>query len=64
MQELIGVAILIATLCGGTLVAEKIHNAVREVALTKAAEGLPKLSTLSRALTSQPHPKQWDSVMR
>lgn len=52
MQDIISAAILIATLYCGTLVAEKIHYAVREAALVKTAEGLPKLSTFSQALTS------------
>jgi hypothetical protein len=52
MQDLISAAILIATLIGGTVAAEKIHNAVREAALTKAAEGIPHLSHFAFKLTS------------
>jgi len=51
MQDIISAAILIATLYGGTVAATKIHDAVREAALTKAAQGLPKLSTFGHALT-------------
>lgn len=51
MNELIGVAILIATLFGGTFAAEKIYHAVREAALTKAAQGLPPLSPFAKGLT-------------
>ena len=65
MQELISAAILIATLYGGTVAATKIHDAVREVALTKAAQGLPQLSGFGHVLTSQeqimgryPHPQK------
>jgi hypothetical protein len=54
MQDLISVAILIATLFGGTVAAEKIHHAVREAALTKAVQNIPSLSPFSRTLTSQP----------
>lgn len=52
MDQLISIAVLIATLYGGTIVADKIYCSVREAALTKAAHGLPRLSTFSRALTS------------
>jgi len=62
MRELISIAILIATLFGGTLVAEKIYRSVREAALTKAAHGLPNLSpfakTLTRNSTSRKEPRQ------
>jgi len=34
MKELIGIAVLIATLYGGTIAAEKIHESVREALLT------------------------------
>lgn len=37
MKELISIAVLIATLFGGTVVAKKIYSSVREAALTKAA---------------------------
>ena len=52
MRELISIAALIATLFGGTVIAGKIYCSVREAALTKAAQGLPRLSTFSHALTS------------
>ena len=51
MQDIISAAILIAPLYVGTVAATKIHDAVREAALTKAAQGLPKLSTFDHALT-------------
>ncbi len=53
MNELIGIAILIATLFGGTLVAEKIYSATRRAALTKAATGLPSLSPFAASLTKK-----------
>lgn len=43
MKELIGIALLIAILFGGTKVVGYIHNEVRKAALTKAAQGLPAL---------------------
>ncbi len=52
MKELISVAILIATLYGGSVLGNRILNSVREAALTKAATGLPRLSTMCRSLTS------------
>ena len=54
MKELISIAVLIATLFGGTLAAEKIYCSVREAALTKAAHGLPNLARFGNALTSSP----------
>jgi hypothetical protein len=51
MKEIIGIAVLIATLFGGTFAAEKIYSTVREAALTKAAHGLPRLSPFAAALT-------------
>ena len=61
MQDLIIAAILIATLYGGTVAATKIHDAVREAALTKAAQGLPRLSAFGHALTSHDRNKVRDS---
>ena len=57
MKDLINIAVLIATLYGGTVIAEKIHHAVREAALTKAAQGLPSLSSFSHVVTSSPKEK-------
>lgn len=51
MKELISVVVLLATLYGGTVVGERILNSVREAALTRAASGLLRLSTISRSLT-------------
>jgi hypothetical protein len=52
MKELISIAVIIATLYGGSIVGDRIIQSVREAALTKAAGGLPRLSSLSRSLTS------------
>lgn len=43
MKELIGAAILIFGLYGGTKALEEIHGAIRRAALEKAAQGLPPL---------------------
>ncbi len=51
MKKLIGIAVLIASLFDGTLVAERIYRSVREAALTKAVQGLPPLTPFVRALT-------------
>lgn len=51
MQELISIAVLIATLYGGTLATEKIYVTVREAALTKAYHGLPRLAPFAAILT-------------
>ena len=52
MKELIGIAVFIATIYGGTVASVKIYCAVREAALTKAAQGLPRLSPFARSLTA------------
>ena len=54
MNELIGIAVLVATLFGGTMLTEKIFDSVRKAALTKAAQGLPKLSPFADSLTQKP----------
>ena len=51
MQDLISLAIVIATLFGGTYTAKKIYDEVRVAALTKAAQGLPSLNKFSHGLT-------------
>ena len=45
MRELIGIAILLVSLFGGTVILRDIHSAVRKAALEKAAQGLPRLWT-------------------
>lgn len=52
MKELIGVAVIVATIFGGTITAKKIYVEVRKAALTKAAQGLPRLSPLAISLTT------------
>jgi len=54
MKELISIAVLIASLYGGSLAGSHILHTVRKAALSKAAVGLPRLSTFSRRLTAQP----------
>lgn len=53
MKELISIAVLIASIYGGSLLGEKILKTAQREALTKTAQGLPPLSTLSHALTRQ-----------
>ncbi|MCB0411439.1 MAG: hypothetical protein KDD22_02865 [Bdellovibrionales bacterium] len=53
MRELVGVAILIASLFGGTVVIKGIHDSIRRVALEKAAHGLPSLVEMNRTLRSK-----------
>lgn len=50
MNNLISTAILIATLFGGTVAADKIYILVRKAALSKAASGLPDLSPFAASL--------------
>lgn len=51
MKELINAVVLVAMLFGGTLAAEKIFESVRQAALIKAAQGLPRLSPFAESLT-------------
>ena len=53
MNELISTAILIATLFGGTVAADKICVSVRRAALEKSAKGLPMLSPFAKQLTKK-----------
>ena len=53
MNELIAAAVFIAALYGGTVTGTKIYDTVRTAALTKAAQGLPKLSPFAAALTKK-----------
>ena len=55
MKDLISIAILIATMFVGTVIADKIFVSVREAALKKSSEGLPKLSPFADTLTSKRH---------
>lgn len=43
MKELIGIAVLLVGLYGGTKALKEIHGAVQKAALEKAAQGLPPL---------------------
>ena len=54
MKDLIGIAVLVASLYGGTSVARWIYREVQIAALEKAAQGLPPLTPFARALTSHP----------
>lgn len=60
MNDLISSAILIATLFGGTVAADKIYISVRRAALEKSAKGLPAFSPFARALTSKKEQKNLD----
>lgn len=56
VKELIGVAVLIAGIFGGTVMADRILQETRKAALTKAAQGLPPLSAFAAGLTRAPQP--------
>lgn len=53
MNDLISAAILIATLFGGTVAADRIYVSVRKAALEKSAKGLPNLSPFARKLSKK-----------
>lgn len=43
MKDLIGIAIIVATLFGGTKLVRVLHEQVRKAALEKVSQGLPSL---------------------
>ncbi|MBL7543389.1 MAG: hypothetical protein JNL11_06205 [Bdellovibrionaceae bacterium] len=53
MNDLINTAILIDTLFGGTVAADRIYVSVRRTALEKSAKGLPNLAPFARQLTKK-----------
>lgn len=58
MNELISAVVLVATLFGGTIAAEKLYCAARLAALSKAAQGLPRFSPFATSLTTKKETKQ------
>lgn len=52
MKEVISAIVIIASVLGGTAALKEFHDAVRTAALEKAAQGLPSLEGMSRALTT------------
>ena len=51
MNDLVNIAVVVMLLFGGTMTAEKIYVEVRQAALEKAAQGLPKLAPFAKSLT-------------
>lgn len=49
MKDLIGIAILIATVFGGSKAVKLIHGEVRKAALEKANNGLPNLMRFQKS---------------
>lgn len=58
MQDIISAVVLVAMLISGTIAADKIYHSVREAALKKAAQGLPKLEPLAGVLTQRERNKK------
>ncbi|MBX2994047.1 MAG: hypothetical protein KF681_04480 [Bdellovibrionaceae bacterium] len=54
MKEIISAVLMIVSLWGGTAVLKGIHDSIRKAALEKAAQGLPSLEGMSRALQQPP----------
>lgn len=50
MKELIGIAIFLFSIYGGTYAFKSIHETVRKAALEKAAQGLPSLQKFNQSL--------------
>ncbi len=50
MKELIGVAVLLAGLYGGTKALKEIHSTIQKAALEKASQGLPSLTRFTKSL--------------
>ena len=53
MKEIISAVLFVASLYGGTVVLENIHDSLRKMALEKAARGMPSLSEMSRSLSGE-----------
>jgi hypothetical protein len=57
MREIIiSAVVIIASILGGTAALKGFHDAVRRAALEKAAQGLPSLEGISRALSEPRRP--------
>lgn len=54
MKEIIGAVLFIVSLWSGTVVLKGIHDSIQKAALEKAAQGLPSLEGMSRALQQPP----------
>lgn len=50
MKEIISAVIFIVALYSGTIVLKHFHNAVKKASLEKAAQGMPSLTEMHRAL--------------
>lgn len=57
MKEIISAVLFIVSLWGGTVVLKGIHDSIRKAALEKAAQGLPSLTEMTRALQQQKNQK-------
>ncbi len=57
MKEIISAVVIIASILGGTAALKGFHDAVRKAALEKAAQGLPPLEGMSRALQQPRRPR-------
>lgn len=56
MKEIISAVVIIVSILGGTAALKGFHDAVRKAALEKAAQGLPSLERMSRALQQSRRP--------
>jgi hypothetical protein len=56
MKEIISAVVIIASILGGTAALKEFHDTVRKAALEKAAQGLPSLEGMSRALSEPRRP--------
>ena len=53
MRELISAIIIAVSLAGGAVGLKNLHDNIQRAALEKAAQGLPSLSGLTRALREE-----------
>lgn len=58
MKEIISAVLLIVSLWGGTAALKGIHDSIRKAALEKAAQGLPSLVEMSKALQQKKIPNK------
>lgn len=56
MKEIISAVLMIVSIWGGTAILTEIHDSIRKAALEKAAQGLPSLEGMTRALQQSRKP--------
>lgn len=55
MKELIAAVLFVVSMYSGTVALKAIHDTVKRAALEKAAQGLPSLTKMNRAISRTKH---------